>query len=316
MTTKQKQDISRHAQEFITSHGMTNAQLAHRADVRPEYLTHIFRKDADFSIPTGAGKSTPIAPKYFDRIAAFIGLELKESYWEDKPTAQLVAMLSVLSDAKEYGETRIITGETGSGKSHTLDIYLRKHPADTFIITVGSSDNLGDLIDKICDELKITTGKTRSKKLGDIIRKMRQLREDGYSPQLIFDEAEFMKITALCAIKQLYDLLLKYASLILVGTAQLRENIETLKKRNKPGMPQFYRRVKFGMRALPAVDRSFSLFVEGLDRDVVKHLRTLCDNYGELHDVLVPVRRENARTGDPITKGMINRVLNISQYAA
>ena len=176
MTTQLKQEITARAQEYISQHNLMNTQFAQKVGLRAEYLTHMFKHGTDFTIPTGGKKPTPIADKYFERIAEFIGYPLNKTYWTDKPTDQLVAMISILTDAKKHGETRIITGETGSGKSHTLGIYLRKHPADTYMVTVGSSDNLGDLIDKVCQRLKITTGKTRSKKLSDIVRKLRQAR--------------------------------------------------------------------------------------------------------------------------------------------
>ena len=311
-----KQTITEKAKAFISQHQMSNASFAKKAGIRGEYLTHIFRENSDFTVPTGSEKNTVIADKYFQKIADFIGLSLQKTYWEIKPTQQLTAALATLSDAKDFGTTNIIIGETGCGKTHSLDLFLRKNPTDTFIITVGSTDNLADLIDKVIDQLKITTGKTKSKKLRDIARKLSSLKEDGHSPQLIFDEAEYMKQPALCSIKELYDALNKHCGIVLVGTDQLLNNIDSLRKKNKPGIPQFYRRIKFGIRRLPSVDRTYKLFLDGLSPDVVKFLRQICDNYGELHDVLVPVRREAERTDNAITVEFIKKVLNLSDIAA
>lgn len=154
MKTTLKQTIADQAKQFIAQHNMSNADFAKKAGIRTEYLTHIFREGSDFTIPTGANKLTVIANKYFFKIASFIGLELSKTYWETKPTPQLTSIVANLTDAKEHGTTALIIGETGSGKSHTINLILRKHPADTYIVKVGSSDNLSDLIDKIIDELK------------------------------------------------------------------------------------------------------------------------------------------------------------------
>lgn len=312
MENSLKQRIANEAQEFIKFHNMSNAEFAKRAGVRNEYLTHIFRENSDFTIPTGSEKKTIIADKYFEKIAAFIGLSLQKTYWEVQPTQQLINSLSILQDSKDYGSTNLIIGETGSGKTQSIELFTRKNPADTFVVTVGSTDNLADLIDKIIEQLKITTGKTKSKKLRDIAAKLRQLKDDGQRPQLILDESEYMKQPALCSIKELYDHLHQHASIVLIGTEQLLNNIDQLRKKNKPGIPQFYRRIKFGIRRLPSVDRTFALFIDGLSKDVTKFLREICDNYGELHDVLVPVRREAERTGEPITVDFIKKVLNLN----
>lgn len=318
MTTSTKEQIALRAIAYRDVHNLTNADLAKKSGVRGEYLTHIFRDKSDFTVPTG-GKPTPIADKYFQKLADFIGFSLVNTYWELKPTSQLTQSLAILSEAKEFGETSIIIGETGCGKSQSIEVFQRKNPADTFVVTVGSSDNLGDLIDKIAEQLfpgKGAIGKTKSKKLRYIVSRLKTIKENGGNPQLIFDEAEYMKQHALCSIKELYDHLNQYCALMLIGTEQLIENIESLRKRNKPGIPQFYRRIKFGIRKLPPVDRSFKLFLEGLSPDVQVFLRQICDNYGELHDVLVPVRREAERTGEEITEGFIKKVLNLSNIAA
>lgn len=315
MKNTTKQTIAKLSREYIAQHNMSNASFAKKAGIRGEYLTHIFRENSDFTVSTGTGK-TVIADKYFQKMADFIGLSLQKTYWEVKPTQQLTNSLSILQDGKDFGSTNLIIGETGCGKTQSLDLFLRKNPSDTFIVTVGSTDNLADLIDKVIDSLKITTGKTKSKKLRDVAKKLRSLKEDGFKPQIIFDEAEYMKQPALCSIKELYDHLHQHCSIVLVGTDQLLNNIDSLRKKNKPGIPQFYRRIKFGIRQLPNVDRSFGLFLDGLPNDVVKFLRRICDNYGELHDVLVPVRRESERTNEPITESFIKKVLNLPNNAA
>ena len=43
----------------------------------------------------------------------------------------------------------------------------------------------------------------------------------------------------------------------------------------------------------------------------MRFLRENCDNYGELHDVLVPAMREADITGEPLTVDFIKTVLDI-----
>lgn len=312
MDVKTKQIIAKKCKEYIAESGITQTDFANKTGVSKSVITHILKENGTFTIPAGNNKVVTIADKYFNRLAEFIGYNTVKQYWKNQPTPQFTSIIANLQDAKMFGTTKIIIGETGSGKTHTINLFLRKNPSDTFLVTVGSTDNLSDLIDKTIDKLKITSGKTKSKKLRDIAKKLRSLKEDGFNPQLIYDEAEYMKQPALASMKELYDHLNKYCSIILIGTEQLIDNLNLLRRKNKPGIPQFYRRIKFGIRQLPAVDRSFKLFLNDVENnEVKKFLRRICDNYGELYDVLVPVMREADRTGEEITEQFIRKVLNL-----
>ena len=138
------------------------------------------------------------------------------------------------------------------------------------------------------------------------------MRLNGRNPIIIFDEAEYMKQATLCNIKEFHDHLNKKCGLVLIGTDQLLQKIEKLKKKNSAGMPQFYRRVKYGIRTLKSIDTRFNEFLKGIeDKALVKFLQRECDNYGELHDVLVPAMREAERTGEPLTEDFVRKVLNL-----
>ena len=307
-----KIQIANNCKIYLQENSLSQSEFADKTGVSKGYITHIFKYNSDFTVPVGRGKTSPIADKYFFRMAEFIGFEFVKTFWDNQATPQFTQIIANLQESKEHGTTNIIIGDTGSGKSHVVNLFLRKNPSATFVVTVGSTDNLSDLIDKIIDELKITTGKSKSKKIREIAIKLRALKDSGYKPQIIFDEAEYMKQPALCSMKELHDYLNEHCSIVLIGTDQLLTNLDVMRKKNKQGIPQFYRRIKFGIRRLPFIDKSFKLFLDDIeDNDVKKFLRKLCDNYGELHDVLVPVRREADRTKEPITIEFIKKVLNL-----
>ena len=126
---------------------------------------------------------------------------------------------------------------------------------------------------------------------------------------LCLDEAEYMKIPALCALKELYDVLNGWCALVLIGTVQLTDNIKKLRLKNKPGIPQLYRRIKFSIKNLPSIDTRFNEFLNGYDTTVKAWLRANCDNYGELHDVLVPLNREAERLQQPVTEELLRTLV-------
>lgn len=310
ITTQQKVRITEALNNYMETHGISANEIVKRSGVNESYISSIRKGD------TTVGKSE-IKDKWYLMLADFIGFKLTKEYWQMQKTPQLYRMLSTLEDAKENGQTNIIIGETGSGKSYISDIFLKANPVDTFKVVVGSLDTIGDLLDKLIDVLKISTPKTKSKKIGEIAKKLKQLRLEGQKPHLIFDECEYMKQPALCSMKELYDALNGVCGITLIGTSQLIDNLDKLRKKNRSGIPQFYRRIKFGIRELPNIDRSFSMFLANInDKNLRNFLKQNCDNYGELHDVLVPAMKEADRTGNELTEDFVRTILGMPKMIA
>jgi DNA transposition AAA+ family ATPase len=315
MKIEVKHQIVEAAKAYMAEHGLSQNEMAKKSSVNSGYLSQMLKPESDFTYQAG-DKKGQIADTHFFNLAQFIGLSLEKTYWEVKQTGQLLATLANLKDAKAVGSAGVIIGETGSGKTFGANLFANKNPQDCFIVTIGSSDNLGDIIDKIIDALKIVaSAKTKSAKLREIAKALKNLKAQGFTPQIIFDECEYMKQVALCMMKELYDSLFTFCSLIMIGTDQLTQNLERLRKRNKAGIPQFYRRIKFGIRQLPPIDKSFSLFVDNLPKPVVRFLQMNCDNYGELHDAMVTAMREADRMEQPVSIDLIKRVLNLPDAA-
>lgn len=304
MEIAQKNQIWEAADSFMKLHRMSQNDLSKKSGVNSSYL---------IAMQKGDEKVTEIPDKWFVKLAEYVGFSIEKTYWETKPTPQLIRILPTLEEAKKFGYTRIVIGETGCGKSYVLNKFIRHNPQDSFNIVVGSSDNIGDLIDKILDAIQIPYAKSKSKKLKDITVKMKEMKLRGLSPIISFDECEYMKQPALCAMKELHDSLVQYCSIIMFGTEQFLKNIETLRKRNKAGIPQFWRRIKFGVVYLPSIDRKYNDFLEGIEPNLKSFLRNNCDNYGELHDVLVPAMREADRLGEPLTENLVRKMLNMPE---
>ena len=315
MNKETKQAISQAVTNYIEEHNASQADVSRKTGVRKEYLVTILKKDSDFTYNAGRGKQGFIPVSNFNKLADLVEYEYEKTYWETQPTAQLSSMLNTLNDAKEFGVTNVIIGDTGCGKSYTRGLFAKHNPSDVFTVTIGSSDNIADIIDKTMQALSINSeARTKSKKLREIIKKLRYLKDTGYKPVIIYDEAEYMKQPALCNIKELYDNLLSYCSIILIGTKQLLTNIETMRKRNKPGIPQLWRRLKFGIRILPEIDRSYAQFLGDVeDKELKGFLQRNCENYGELHDVMVPAMREADRLNETLTLPLVRTVLNLPE---
>lgn len=307
-----KQEIVQTLNAYMKEHKMSQADVSNSSGVRKEYLSNILKEGSMFMY--SAGDSMGFIPvKHFLALAKLCGYQTEKTYWQIQPTAQSTAIFSHLKEAKENAQTIVLVGETGCGKSTATKIFASRNPIDTFIVTAGSSDSLNDLIGKMMDVLCITViNGNKSEKIQAIAKRLKRLKEIGHTPMLMVDESEFLKVMALCAVKEIHDYIHEFCSIVLIGTDQLVTNIERLRKKNHPGIPQFHRRIKFGLRVLPNIDRKFEVFMMEIEeRDLKKFLLDNCKNYGELHDVLVPVYREAERMGEPITLNLVRKVLNL-----
>ncbi|AYO58217.1 hypothetical protein CO230_08820 [Chryseobacterium sp. 6424] len=312
MNKTTKDTIINNLEAWMDENGFSANEFAETYKIPSNYISQM--RNGKYFVPAGGGKEVAIADKYFRLIAEAIGTDVsgQKEYWRFFETPQALQMLATLEDAKRYGYTNIVIGETGCGKTYLSDLFIRQNPKDNFKITVGSMDTIADLLDKLCDVLKLPQVHSKSRKINAIIKELQRLRLNGRNPIIIFDEAEYMKQTTLCNIKEFHDHLNKKCGLVLIGTDQLLQKIEKLKKKNSPGMPQFYRRVKYGIRVLKSIDTRFNEFLKDVeDKALVKFLQRECDNYGELHDVLVPAMREAERTGEALTEDFVRKVLNL-----
>ena len=313
MKSETKQQIREALESYMLEHNVSANFVAKQSGVNASVLSSI--RNGKETIKAGGDKEVEISDKYYKMLADCIGFSLEKKYWEIIPTSQLLDAISILEDARTHGFTNIIIGATGCGKTVSVDTFVKKYPVDCFSIKVGKNDNIGDIIDKLLESMNINTeARTKSKKIREIIKHMRDLRLDGQKPTIIFDESEYMKQPTLCTTKELIDNLSGICGVVFIGTQQLLRNIEKLRMKDRDGIPQFWRRVKFGIRYLNNIDRTFKQFLNGLnitDKSLTSFIRENCENYGELHDVLVPAMVEADRTNQPLTEEFVRLVLNM-----
>lgn len=296
-------------ESFIAEHKMSQQDIAKKSGVNVAYISAMCNNK--LATAAGKGKVIDIAPKWFIKVADYIGFSIEKTYWSVQSTDQMVSIVSVMEDALRFGYFNTIIGATGCGKTFISSLFARKYPQDIITVTVSNSDNLGDLLDKILEKLRLQPAKTKSKKLRDIVASLIKMKQEGRTPMIVFDECEFMKLPTLCMMKELYDALYAHCALVMLATPEFLTNLEKLRRRNKAGIPQFCRRIKFGIRRLPAIDRTFKGFLNGYNRQFQEFVRDICDNYGELHDVLVPAMREAERLGEPVTESLVRKVLGM-----
>lgn len=315
MNNTTKNNIITALEKWLAENEYSANEFSAKSNVPTNYLSYMRRNI--YTIKAG-DKDFEIDDKYFRMICEAIDFDPENKIaWVPRQTPQFMQMITYLDDAKKFGYTNIIIGSTGSGKTYCTDIFIKQNPKDTFKVTVGSLDTINDLLDKIGLAMRIPLTGSPSKKLRAITKEITKLKLDGRNPAIIWDESEYLKQATLCNIKELHDNLYGKCALIMIGTNQLLTKIEKLKNKNAPGMPQFYRRVKYGIRELKPIDTRFKEFLTSIaDKDLKRFLQTECENYGELHDALLPAMREAERLNEPLTENLVRKVLVLPKVTA
>ena len=105
---------------------------------------------------------------------------------------------------------------------------------------------------------------------------------------------------------------------MLIGTSQLLIKLTHTRKNSLDAIPQFYRRFKVGLKKLSMLEKhiDFKPFFDAFvaDKGLQKLLMQLCDNYGELHDYLVPALRQADDSGKPLDENLFRLIHNLPKY--
>lgn len=300
MTIEQKNNLVAAAADYMKQHGLSQNEFARLTGVNASYLSNIMKGVFTFK-NSRTGADSEIDVKWFNAIADKIGFAVKKEYWPLVETEQFLDIAKELTEAKETSTTRIIVGETGCGKTYTVNKFAKAYPVGTYVVTCNKNDRISDIIRKIQRELGVSFDGSISARIDRISMELSREYDNGNQPMLIFDESEYLSVTGLLSIKTIYDYLKGTCSIVLIGTNDILNKLE--RSRRKEGIPQFYRRFKAGIRYVRPIDKTFSRFFA--DKELSKELRSLlcrnADNYGELADYLEPALRQADAQGVVLT---------------
>jgi hypothetical protein len=302
MELELKKQIVEAAKGYAAENGLTQDAISEQSGVNIRYINAMFQ-DYIF-LKSTSGKPVPIKDAYFKKLAKSIGYNIERVFWDLVETPQYVQIYTELLDARSSGRVKMLIGETGCGKTYTINRFIIENPVDSYRITVSSLHNLNNIINELCDLLNLSVTSSRVSNLKKIAHKFCNIRLDGGNPILILDEMENLRIPALKMLKALYDAIRDYCPIVLIGTSQLSNKLDFLSEKDVEGIPQFARRFKAGRRdILPINKRSFAPFLDKVSDDDLRVLiESLASNYGELNDFIEPALREAARNGEELTE--------------
>lgn len=310
MNIQQKNEIIEATNAYMTAQKMTAADMNRLSGVSQAYLSAML--NGKHSVGADGGKQTDIADKWYYKLADVVGVRVEKEYWKTIVTRQMRQIITEMGQAKKLGHMSTIICNTGLGKTYVMERFVNENPKHTYIFTVNSLVRLHDVVNGLTQALGLEMKGSKALKMARIVMKLRDIKRSGGQPVIILDEAENMEHSLLKMIKGLFDGVVGYASLILIGTDQLEANMLRAKNQNMQGGPQFYSRFKASIKKISAVvdfTPFFEEFVE--DKGLRKLLDRMCDDYRQLNQYLEPAMRECDARGVELNEMEFRRIYGI-----
>ena len=235
MEIKTKQQISEAVRSWIdpANPERSGNKLAEKSGVSSAYISRI--KDGIFEFTNGE-RTSSLSDAIFNRLAAAIGLIDENSFnWDFISTFKSIQ--KVCRKSKGRAIRMILDGQTGQGKTHSLEYYAN---TNDYVVYVKCTQNMTakDLVEELCRKLKISVPYRGVYNRLGLIEKV-VTGKKGYL--IIIDEAEVVKSGIYPVIKDISDFVKNKAGLIICGF-NLIDKIDRLARSEKPGFPQLRRR--------------------------------------------------------------------------
>lgn len=227
--------------------------------------------------------------------------------WQDLPTRQSKQIIKELMEAREQQMALLLISDTGLGKSNSIKIFMQKETEHIYKIVVGASYKLHNVVDELMEQMGITnrlTPKQTYEKLKLIAARLKAISEEGYLPMIIIDEAENLMPSVLRTLKELYDAVFEFTSIVLIGTDQILDNLLNRKHKNRVSVPQLWSRFEAGMRKITPLDKAkdFELFFKQYipnEKTVQDLLISKAENYRVFKNMLHPAMAKAATMDKP-----------------
>lgn len=232
MTNKVNEALQQKLAEFKAKSGMNQTMLARGIGVSPASISMYLNNN----YAEKGGKYETIEPK----IEAFLEVQESKAQREELvlgfvSTKTTRRISEVMRDAHEAGDTVVIYGQAGLGKTQAVKNYCEKNPA-AILIEANPSFTALVLMRKLAAAAKVSTVGS----LNDLFESVSdRLRDSGRL--IVVDEAENLPLRALEIIRRLHDD--TGCGLVLIGMPRLVANL-----RGKHGeLVQLYSRVSVAL---------------------------------------------------------------------
>lgn len=226
MTTDYKKQVQEKLTNYIALKGSQNKAANSLNGVSSALLSQIANNNWE-----------SISETMWRNVASQIGHSSKE--WVCVETTDFKMINYFLDDAKNNANVFAMTGDAGSGKSKTFELYVQDNK-NAYLLSCAEYWNRKEFLVQLLTAMGVDySGFTVAEMMNEIIKKLKSQE----NPLMILDEADKLPDTVLYFFITLYNRLEDHCGIVLCATDHLSKRISKGIKLNKKGYKEINSRI-------------------------------------------------------------------------
>ena len=226
MTLEFKKQVQEKLEAFVANAGSQNNAAKIMTGVSSALLSQIKNDKWDL-----------ISDAMWRTVGAQVGMNAKE--WICVETTDFKLITHFLNDAQTNANVFAMTGDAGSGKSKTFELYIQNHK-NAHLLSCAEYWNRKEFLIQLLAAMKIdSSGFTVAEMMNEIVKKLKS-QED---PLIILDEADKLPDTVLYFFITLYNRLEDHCGIVMCATDHLSKRIAKGIKLNRKGYKEINSRI-------------------------------------------------------------------------
>ncbi len=226
MTTDFKKQVQEKLAIYIAQKGSQNKAANSLNGVSSALLSQITNNNWE-----------SISETMWRNVASQIGHSSKE--WVCVETTDFKMITYFLNDAKNNSNVFAMTGDAGSGKSKTFELYVQDNK-NAYLLSCAEYWNRKEFLVQLLTSMGVDySGFTVSEMMNEIVKKLKSQN----NPLIILDEADKLPDTVLYFFITLYNRLEDHCGIILCATDHLSKRISKGIKLNRKGYKEINSRI-------------------------------------------------------------------------
>ncbi|MCV9928137.1 ATP-binding protein [Flavobacterium sp. LS1R49] len=270
MTTEFKNQVKEKLAGYIAQKGSQNKAANSLNGVSAALLSQIMNDNHQ-----------NISEVMWRNVASQIGCSSKK--WFCVETTDFKIISKVLEDAQQHAHVFALTGDAGSGKSMSFEIYTKINK-NSYLLSCAEYWNRKEFLTQLLTVMGVDySGFSVAEMMNEIVKKLKSQE----SPLIILDEADKLPDTVLYFFITLFNRLEEHCGIVLCATDHLSKRINKGIKLNRKGYKEINSRI--GRRFIELKGVSFTdvtqiCMANGID-DVKSIKDIFTDSEGDLRRV-------------------------------
>lgn len=226
MTTEFKTQVKEKLASYISQKGSQNKAANSLNGVSAALISQIINDNHE-----------KISETMWRNVASQVGYNSKQ--WLCVETTDFRIISDLLEDAQQHANVFAITGDAGSGKSMSFEIYTKSN-RNSYLMSCAEYWNRKDFLTQLLIVMGVDySGFTVSEMMNEIVKKLKSQE----NPLIILDEADKLPDAVLCFFITLYNRLEGHCGIILCATDHLSKRINKGIKLNRKGYKEINSRI-------------------------------------------------------------------------